>query len=141
MAYNYLSHIQAVENYQTLSFLFQDISDQWLKPTLMKRFWQHFYAALKLIADQVDKSIDELLELVKFRKTNAPISLQKKKRDMKFIWHFWSPFNIIAERTLSPDAWDVRPFTEHNSLKTIQIHTHMTDKTILATPPAWNLVN
>jgi hypothetical protein len=64
MAYNFLSCIKAVNEYETIGQLFEEVSSGWIRPTIMERFWQTFYRALQAIADLVDKEIEELIEIV-----------------------------------------------------------------------------
>lgn len=65
MAYNYLSHILTVHNHETIGQLFAEVSQNWLQPTLMKRFWDYFLGFLTDLADLVQKSLDDLLDIVK----------------------------------------------------------------------------
>lgn len=65
MAYNYLSYIQAIHDYETIGALFADVSQNWVRPTLMQRFWDYFTRCLIQLADLVDKSLDDLLSIIK----------------------------------------------------------------------------
>lgn len=62
MAYNYLSHTKALENYTTIGGLFAEISKQWVKPSIMDRFWQHIYTLLTQIAEVFELSVGYLIE-------------------------------------------------------------------------------
>lgn len=61
MAYNYLSCIKAANEYQSIGYLFKEVSENWIKPTVMERFWNMFYKAIQAIAELVQISVDELL--------------------------------------------------------------------------------
>jgi Transposase DDE domain len=63
MAYNYLSNIQAVHDYETIGHLFADVSQNWVKPTFMKRFWNYFLGFIAKLAELVQKSADDLLAI------------------------------------------------------------------------------
>lgn len=63
MAYNYLSHIQAVHDYETIGHLFADVSQNWVKPTFMKRFWDYFLGFIAKLAELVQKSTEDLLDI------------------------------------------------------------------------------
>ena len=65
MAYNYLSHIKAVKEYETIGHLFREVSSQWLKPTIMERFWQYLFDIIKQIAELINQSVEYLLDQVK----------------------------------------------------------------------------
>lgn len=77
MAYNYLSHTKALINYTTIGGLFAEISKQWVKPSIMDRFWKHIYTLLEQIAKIFDLSTGYLIEklnsdtdlLIKYRAT------------------------------------------------------------------------
>lgn len=62
VAYNHLSQVKAVNEYESIGHLFAEISRQQLTPTLMQRFWSEFYTALKEVARLVNTNFEELLE-------------------------------------------------------------------------------
>ena len=64
LCYNVLSHTKAINDYQSIGMLFKEASSQWLKPTLMKRFWNSIYEVIKKMAELLVKPIDELIDLV-----------------------------------------------------------------------------
>lgn len=64
MAYNYLSQMKAINEYQSIGFLFHEVSKNWLSPNLMERFWRHLYTAVQRLADLIDKNVDELLDSI-----------------------------------------------------------------------------
>jgi len=64
MAYNHLSQIKAVNEYQSIGFLFHEISQHRISPNLMQRFWSQLYAAMQKLAKLIDKNVDELLESI-----------------------------------------------------------------------------
>ena len=76
MAYNQLSHQKAINDYQSIGFLFAEISQDWLKPNFIERFWDRLYQLLVEIAQIVEKDINELLETV-MRSDNAIAKLGK----------------------------------------------------------------
>lgn len=76
MAYNQLSHQKAINDYQSIGFLFAEISQDWLKPNFIERFWDRLYQLLVEIAQIVEKDINELLETV-MRSDNAIAKLSK----------------------------------------------------------------
>ena len=63
-AYNHLSQVKAVNDYQSIGNLFDEISRQQLSPTLMQRFWNELYAAIQEIAALVDTNFDVLLKRI-----------------------------------------------------------------------------
>jgi len=64
MVYNTLSHLKAVEQHQSIGYLFKTISQQWLKPTMMQKFWKEFFKAIQEIADTLNKTVEELIYLI-----------------------------------------------------------------------------
>jgi hypothetical protein len=62
MAYNYLSHLKALENYTTIGGIFNEISKQWVKPSIMDRFWKHIYTIMSEIAELFELSLNDLIE-------------------------------------------------------------------------------
>jgi hypothetical protein len=64
MSYNILSHLKAIEEYQSIGALFEQCENQWLKPTLMQRFWKIFYQIIAELAQLIAKTVDELLNLL-----------------------------------------------------------------------------
>lgn len=62
MAYNFLSQTKAINEYQSIGFLFEEVSRKWLSPTLMKRFWNYLYQVLNQIAELLDLSVNYLIE-------------------------------------------------------------------------------
>jgi len=64
MAYNYLSHLKAVRDYQSIGQLFKEFSRRWLKPTIMERFWKHIVSIVMQIANLVNQDGHVLLERV-----------------------------------------------------------------------------
>jgi len=63
LAYNILSHQKAINDHQSIGMLFNKISKQWLKPTMMQKFWKEFYSVIKKIAEMIDVEFDKLLNL------------------------------------------------------------------------------
>jgi Putative esterase len=61
---NYLSQIKAINEYQSIGFLFHEISRHRISPNLMQRFWTQLYAAMQKLAKLIDKHVDELLESI-----------------------------------------------------------------------------
>ncbi len=64
LAYNYLSHLQMTHEHLTIGGLFSEISQSWVKPTLMQRLWTAFFEALQKIALKLKVSVEQLLENV-----------------------------------------------------------------------------
>jgi len=64
MCYNILSHMKAINDHQSIGALFNQVSQQWLKPTLMNKFWEQLYEALKHLAEIIAKPIDEIIQLL-----------------------------------------------------------------------------
>jgi len=56
MAYNFLSQTKTINDYQSIGALFEEISTQWISPTVMQRFWQMIFALLEQIAELFDLS-------------------------------------------------------------------------------------
>jgi len=63
MAYNILSQQKAINQHQSIGMLFDKISKQWLKPTMMQKFWKEFYDIIKKIAEEIGTEIDILIDL------------------------------------------------------------------------------
>jgi hypothetical protein len=63
MAYNHLSKIKALTEYQSIGFLFDEISKSWISPNLMQRFWNQLYLIIQQIAILVDKNFNDLLNV------------------------------------------------------------------------------
>lgn len=64
MAYNQLSHHKAINEYETIGYLFQEISQDWLNPNLIERFWDYLYDLLTELAQAFNKDIQELIDIV-----------------------------------------------------------------------------
>lgn len=64
MAYNYISQIKAVQEHQSIGQLFAEISNQYLSPTIMEKFWKYLYQCIMQLAELVEKSANELLEKI-----------------------------------------------------------------------------
>src|SRR5690625_2801199 len=64
MAYNELSHQKAMNDYESIGHLFQEVSQDWLKPNLIERFWSYLYELLLEISEAINKDIQELITLV-----------------------------------------------------------------------------
>lgn len=64
MAYNELSYQKARNDYESIGYLFEDVSQDWLKPNLIERFWNYLYELLLEIAEVFNKDIQELINLV-----------------------------------------------------------------------------
>ena len=64
MAYNQLSQQKAINDYQSIGYLFAEVSQDWLKPNFIQRFWDRLYILLVEIAEIVEKDILELIDIV-----------------------------------------------------------------------------
>lgn len=64
MAYNHLSQIKAINEYQSIGYLFREISQNRISPNLMQRFWAQFYTAMQQLAILIDKHVDELMDSI-----------------------------------------------------------------------------
>ena len=64
MAYNELSHQKAINDYESIGYLFEQVSQDWLKPNLIERFWNYLYELLLEISEAFNKDIQELIKLV-----------------------------------------------------------------------------
>lgn len=73
MAYNYLSHLKALQNYTTIGGIFAEISKQWVKPSIMDKFWNHIYTLMTQIAELFEISLSDLID-----KLNADMSIFSK---------------------------------------------------------------
>ena len=76
MSYNILSHLKAIEDHQSIGMLFEQVSQQWLTPTIMEKFWAVFYEAIEELAQFLNQPIDQLIELV-INKSGFIANLQK----------------------------------------------------------------
>lgn len=65
MAYNYLSHLKAARDYETIGCLFRELSTQWLKPTIMERFWKHLFTIITRIASLMNDTFENLFNTIK----------------------------------------------------------------------------
>lgn len=63
MCYNMLSHIKAINDHQSIGSLFREVSQNWLKPTIMNKFWNEFYKVIKELAELLCKPVDDLIEI------------------------------------------------------------------------------
>jgi len=64
ICYNLLSQHKAVNEYQSIGFLFEEISKSWIKPNLMERLWTQIENALKELAILFDTSLETILDKV-----------------------------------------------------------------------------
>ena len=64
MCYNTLSHIKAINHYQSIGALFKECSQEWLQPTLIQRFWKMFYQAIQDLAEVIQKPCHQLIDLL-----------------------------------------------------------------------------
>ncbi|MCP4121764.1 MAG: transposase [Bacteroidetes bacterium] len=64
ICYNIRSHLKAIENHESIGQIFEEVSQSWLKPTIMKRFWEEFYRTIKELAELIAKFVEELVQLV-----------------------------------------------------------------------------
>lgn len=62
IAYNTLSHEKALGNYQTIGQLFEQVSKNWLTPTLMERYWKYIYQLLLQISELFEIDMNDLME-------------------------------------------------------------------------------
>ena len=60
LAYNYLSSHKARHEYETLGGLFKEISQSWLRPTIMQKFWNKVMTLIRKLARFVNVPIQEL---------------------------------------------------------------------------------
>jgi hypothetical protein len=61
MVFNMLSQLKAIHAYETIGGLFSEVSKQWIKPTIMQRFWKHLYQAIKDLAELINEDVDCLI--------------------------------------------------------------------------------
>lgn len=64
MVYNELSHQKAINDYESIGYLFAEVSQDWLKPNIIERFWSYLYELLLEISEAFNKDIQELINLV-----------------------------------------------------------------------------
>jgi len=64
MCYNVLSHLKAIEQHQSIGYLFSKLSQQWLQPTIMQKFWQQFYWAIQQLAELINKPVEQIIEIL-----------------------------------------------------------------------------
>lgn len=64
MAYNELSYQKAINDYESIGYLFAEVSQDWLKPNLIERFWSCLYELLIEISEVFNKDVQELIKLV-----------------------------------------------------------------------------
>jgi len=62
LAYNYLSTMKAVNEHQSIGKLFDEISAEWISPTVMQKFWDHLFELLKEIAELFEIPLFDILE-------------------------------------------------------------------------------
>lgn len=63
MAYNQLSHIKAINDHQSIGYLFDKVSRNNLMPTIMQKFWDNFYQAIIAIAEMIQRPVEELIDI------------------------------------------------------------------------------
>jgi hypothetical protein len=64
MAYNMLSHMKAINDHESIGQLFGEISDNWIKPTIMQKFWKVISEALSTLALYLAIPVEDLFRLV-----------------------------------------------------------------------------
>lgn len=64
MAYNELSYQKAINDYESIGYLFAEVSQDWLKPNIIERFWSYLYELLLEISEAFNKDVQELINLV-----------------------------------------------------------------------------
>jgi hypothetical protein len=60
LAYNFLSSHKSRHNYETLGGLFREISQSWLRPTIMQKFWDKVMTLIRKLARFVNVPIQQL---------------------------------------------------------------------------------
>src|SRR5690625_7850091 len=53
-----------MNDYESIGYLFEEVSKDWLKPNLIERFWSYLYELLLEISESFNKNIQELIKLV-----------------------------------------------------------------------------
>src|SRR5690625_4906379 len=64
IAYNEPSHQKAINAHESIGHLFEQVSQDWLKPNLIEKFWNYLYELLLEISEAINKDIQELIKLV-----------------------------------------------------------------------------
>ncbi len=44
-------------DHQSIGMLFEQVSQQWLKPTIMQNFWKEFYQAIQNLSEIISTSV------------------------------------------------------------------------------------
>ena len=64
VAYNFMSTYKSVNEYQSIGGLFEDIKQNWIRPTVMEEFWKTITGIAEKIAEIFNLTIDEVLEKI-----------------------------------------------------------------------------
>ncbi len=64
LAYNYLAHLQTTHEHLTIGGLFREVSQSWIKPSIMQKIWIAFFELFKKLGQWFKMSFDELLEML-----------------------------------------------------------------------------
>jgi len=64
LTYNLLSTYKCKNDYDTLGALFGEVSQKWIKPTIMQKFWTAINNVIRKIAKILDIEIDKLKQLI-----------------------------------------------------------------------------
>jgi len=76
LAYNYLSSHKAAHHYDTIGGLFREISQDWIKPTIMQTFWSKVMKLIKKLARFFNVPIQDLRNNL-LRKDEFYIEIEK----------------------------------------------------------------
>ena len=59
-----MSTYKSVNEYQSIGGLFEDIKQNWIRPTVMEEFWKTITGIAEKIAEIFNLTIDEVLEKI-----------------------------------------------------------------------------
>lgn len=64
MAYNFMSIHKCVNDYESIGALFEDIKQNWIRPTIMEGFWKTIITIVEKLVNIFNLNMDEVLEKV-----------------------------------------------------------------------------
>lgn len=64
MAYNYMSLNKCKNDYESIEALFKNMKQNWIRPTVMEKFWEMLYAFATKLAEKFERTVDYILKLM-----------------------------------------------------------------------------
>lgn len=64
MAYNYMSLNKCKNDYESIEALFKTMKQNWIRPTVMEKFWKMLYSFALKLANKFGRTVDFILNLM-----------------------------------------------------------------------------